>query len=188
MDTIAHAPGDIGLAFFATAIGECGIAWNNAAITGVQLPERTPLATRTRMTRRFPDAREVTPPPHARAAIDGIIALLAGEPRDLSGVALDMRGVSSFNQRVYDIARTIAAGSTMTYGELAAQLGDPGAARDVGRALGENPFPIVVPCHRVLAAGGRTGGFSGGAGVTTKLRMLAIERSPGPLFDQPVSR
>ena len=113
MDTIAHAPGDIGLAFFATAIGECGIAWNNAAITGVQLPERTPLATRTRMTRRFPDAREVTPPPHARAAIDGIIALLAGEPRDLSGVALDMRGVSSFNQRVYDVARTIAAGSTI---------------------------------------------------------------------------
>lgn len=187
MDTFAHATDDIGIALFATAIGECAIAWNDAAITGVQLPERTPRATRARVARRFPGARELAPPPQVRAAIDGMIALLAGEPRDLSGVALDMRGVPSFNQRVYEILRTIAPGSTITYGELAAKLGDPGAARDVGKALGENPFPIVVPCHRVLAAGGRAGGFSGGAGVATKLRMLAIERSPGPLFDQPVS-
>ncbi|HKT07028.1 MAG TPA: methylated-DNA--[protein]-cysteine S-methyltransferase [Gemmatimonadaceae bacterium] len=187
MDTVVHATGDIGIALFATAIGECAIAWNDAAITGVQLPERTPRATRARMARRFPDARELVPPPRVRAAIDGMRALLAGEPRDLSGVPLDMRGVPSFNQRVYEIARTVAPGDTITYGELAAKLGDPAAARDVGRALGENPFPIVVPCHRVLAAGGRAGGFSGGAGVATKLRMLAIERSPGPLFDQPGS-
>lgn len=188
MDTNAHAAGDIGIAFFATAIGECGIAWSDAAITGVQLPERTPRATRVRMARRFPAARELTPPPHARRAIDGIIALLAGEPRDLTGVALDMRGVPPFNRRVYEIARTVAPGATITYGELAAKLGAPSAARDVGRALGENPFPIVVPCHRVLAAGGRAGGFSGGTGVATKLRMLAIERLPGPLFERPLPR
>lgn len=187
MDSVVQATGDIGIAVFATAIGECAIAWNDVAITGVQLPERTPRATRARMTRRFPDARELAPPPHVQAAIDGMRARLAGEPRDLSAVALDMRGVPSFNQRVYEIARTVAPGATITYGELAAKLGDPGAARDVGRALGENPFPIIVPCHRVLAAAGRTGGFSGGAGVATKLRMLAIERSPGPLFDQPAS-
>lgn len=187
MDTIARRSIDVGLAFFETAIGECGVAWNDTAITGVQLPERTPSAARARLTKRFPDARELTPPPHVRTAIDGMIALLAGQPRDLSGVALDMRGVPAFNQRVYEIARTIAPGATITYGELAAKLGDPGAARDVGKALGENPFPIVVPCHRVLAAGGRTGGFSGGSGVATKLRMLAIERSPGPLFDQSVA-
>ncbi|HEX6807303.1 MAG TPA: methylated-DNA--[protein]-cysteine S-methyltransferase [Gemmatimonadaceae bacterium] len=187
MDTFAYATGDIGIALFATAIGECAIAWNDAAITGVQLPERTPRATRARMEKRFPGARELAPPPQVGAAIDEMIALLAGERRDLSAIALDMRGVASFNQRVYEMARTIAPGATITYGELAAKLGDPGAARDVGKALGENPFPIVVPCHRVLAAGGRTGGFSGGAGIATKLRMLAIERSPGPLFDQPVS-
>ena len=185
MDTTAHTAGDTGVAFFSTAIGECAIAWNDKAIAGVQLPERTPRATRARMSSRFPGARELAPPSDVRAAMDGMIALLAGEARDLSGVALDMRDVPAFNRRVYEIARTVAPGATITYGELAAKLGDPGAARDVGRALGENPFPIVVPCHRVLAAGGRTGGFSGGAGVATKLRMLAIERSPGPLFDQP---
>lgn len=187
MDTTAYATGGVGIAFFSTAIGECAVAWSDAAITGVQLPERTPRATRARMARRFPGARELAPPPHARAAIDGIIALLAGESRDLSGVVVDMHGVPAFNRRVYEIARTIAPGATITYGELAAKLGDPSAARDVGRALGENPFPIVVPCHRVLAAGGRTGGFSGGTGVATKLRMLAIERSPGPLFDRPAA-
>ncbi len=187
MDATARTTGDIGVAFFATAIGECAIAWNDTAIAGVQLPERTPRATRARMSRRFPGAHELSPPSDVRAAMDGMIALLAGEARDLSAVALDMRDVPGFNRRVYEIARTVAPGATITYGELAAKLGDPAAARDVGRALGENPFPIVVPCHRVLAAGGRTGGFSGGMGVATKLRMLAIERSAGPLFDHPAS-
>lgn len=185
MDSIRHPTADVGIAFFATALGDCGIAWVDGAITGVQLPERTPAATRRRLRRRFPDAREGAPPPHTQDAIEAIIALLSGEPRDLTGIAVDMRGVQPFNRRVYELARTIPPGETITYGELAAKLGDPSAARDVGQALGENPFPIVVPCHRVLAAGGRTGGFSGGAGVATKLRMLAIERSPGPLFDQP---
>jgi len=188
MDSIAHRWTGVGITLFETAIGECGIAWNEAAIVGVQLPERTPRATRGRLTRRFPHAVEAAPPSHARTAMRGIAALLAGQRPDLTGVPIDMRQVPEFNRRVYEIARTILPGETLTYGEVAAKLGDPGAARDVGRALGENPFPIVVPCHRVLAAGGRAGGFSGGSGVATKLRMLAIERSPGPLFDQPASR
>jgi len=187
MDSIAHHSTSVGIALFETAIGECGIAWDDAAIVGVQLPERTPHATRARLTRRFQHAVEAAPPSHARAAMRGIAALLAGQRPDLTGVPLDMRRVPEFNRRVYEIARTILPGETRTYGEVAAKLGDPGAARDVGRALGENPFPIVVPCHRVLAANGRAGGFSGGSGVATKLRMLAIERSPGPLFDQPAS-
>lgn len=185
MDLMEHSSADTGIAFFATALGDCGIAWREDAIAGVQLPERTPAATRARLRRRFPSAHEMSPPPRVQSAIDEIVALLSGEPRDLAHVALDMQGVPEFNRRVYQVARRIAPGETLTYGELAARLGDPGAARAVGQALGENPFPIVVPCHRVLAAGGRTGGFSGGAGVPTKLRMLAIERSPGPLFDRP---
>ena len=187
MESILPSRSDSGVAFFATAIGECGIAWTGVAVTGVQLPERTPAATRARLAKRFPDAPVSAPPGFVRSAIDDIITLLDGGRPDLSDVPLDMRRVPEFNRRVYEIARTIAPGSTITYGELAARLGDPGAARDVGKALGENPFPIVVPCHRVLAAGGRTGGFSGGSGVPTKLRMLAIERSPGPLFEHPAA-
>lgn len=185
MDSILPGGSDSGIAFFATAIGECGIAWNGTAVTGVQLPERTPAATRAHLAKRFPAAREAALPGFVRSAIDDIVTLLDGGRTDLSGVPLDMRHVPEFNRRVYEIARTIAPGSTITYGDLAARLGDPGAARDVGKALGQNPFPIVVPCHRVLAAGGRAGGFSGGSGVPTKLRMLAIERSPGPLFEHP---
>ena len=123
-----------------------------------------------------------------QAAIDGIVALLRGEPRDLASIALDMEQVPPFNRRVYEVARTIPPGSTMTYGEIAVRLGDRLLARDVGQALGQNPFAIVVPCHRVVAAGGKAGGFSARGGVKTKLRMLAIEGAPAagmlPLFDQ----
>ena len=114
------------------------------------------------------------------------IALLRGEAIDLSAVPLNMAGVPEFERRVYEIARTIPPGRTLTYGEIATRLGDKSLARDVGQALGQNPFPIIVPCHRVLAAGGRTGGFSGGGGVATKLKLLSIERAQpnGPtLFD-----
>jgi methylated-DNA-[protein]-cysteine S-methyltransferase len=123
-----------------------------------------------------------------RQVIDRIVALLAGKADDLSGVALDMEGVPPFNRRVYEIARTIPPGRTLTYGEIAARLDAPDA-RGVGQALGENPFPPVVPCHRVVAAGGKTGGFSAPGGVDTKLRLLAIEGAQVggscPLFDRP---
>ena len=120
--------------------------------------------------------------------MDGISALLRGEATDLSSAVLDMEQVPTFNRRVYEVARTIPRGSTLTYGEIAARLGERQLAREVGQALGQNPFAIVVPCHRVVAAGGKPGGFSARGGVKTKLRMLAIEGAPAagtlPLFDE----
>ena len=135
---------------------------------------------RARLLRRFPDATEAPPPPAVQSAIDGIVALLDGKSSDLSSVSLDMDGVPDFHQRVYEVARTIPPGSTLSYGEIAARLGEPAwpAARDVGQALGQNPFPIVVPCHRVLAANGKLGGFSARGGLNTKLRLLSIEMPP----------
>ncbi len=165
-----------GFALFDTAIGPCGIAWGERGVVGVQLPAGGgEPATRERLRGSFPDAPEAPPPPDVARAIDAIVALLRGEPNDLSAVALDLGGVPPFHRRVYEAARAIPPGETLTYGEIAARLGEPGAARAVGQALGRNPFAIVVPCHRVLAAGGKSGGFSAPGGVTTKLRMLAIE-------------
>jgi methylated-DNA-[protein]-cysteine S-methyltransferase len=164
-------------ALFDTPIGRCGIAWGDRGIVAVQLPESNDGATRTRMLRRVANAREASPPADVQAAIDDIVALLRGERRDLSSVLLDMERVPAFDRRVYEVARTIPPGATMSYGDIATRLGDPSGARDVGQALGKNPFPIVVPCHRVLAAGGKIGGFSANGGVTTKLRMLAIEKA-----------
>jgi methylated-DNA-[protein]-cysteine S-methyltransferase len=177
-----------GYTLFETAIGRCGIAWGERGVVGVQLPETGDAETRRRLLRRFPDAREIPPPPDVQQALDGIVALLRGEPSDLTSVALDMEQLPPFNRRVYEVARTIPPGSTVTYGEIAARLGELQLAREVGQALGQNPFAIVVPCHRVVAAGGRTGGFSARGGVRTKLRMLAIEGAPAagtlPLFDE----
>ena len=124
-------------------------------------------------------------------AIDAIMALLRGEASDLSAVPLDMEGLPTFDRRVYEVARAIPPGGTLSYGEIAARLGEPGAAREVGRALGQNPFAIVVPCHRVVAAGGKLGGFSANGGVATKLRLLALEGAPVngvlPLFEDAVA-
>jgi methylated-DNA-[protein]-cysteine S-methyltransferase len=164
-----------GFALFQTAIGACGIAWGERGVIGVQLPGRSEAATRAQLRRRFPDAPETVPPPEAQRAIAAIVALLAGEQRELADVALDMTGVPAFERRVYEVARGIAPGATLTYGEIAARLDAPGDARAVGEALGRNPFPIVVPCHRVLAAGGKVGGFSANGGIATKLRLLSIE-------------
>jgi len=166
-----------GFTLFDTDIGPCGIAWGERGVIAVQLPEADAARTRARLVRRCPDARETPPPSEVQAAIEDIVALLRGEARDLSGVALDMERVEEFDRRVYEIARNIPAGETLSYGEIAARLGGRDLARNVGQALGRNPFPIVVPCHRVLAAGGKAGGFSANGGVTTKLRLLTIERA-----------
>jgi methylated-DNA-[protein]-cysteine S-methyltransferase len=166
-----------GFALFDTAIGACAIAWGERGLVGVQLPEASAARTRARLRRRFPDAAEAPPPPPVQRAIEGIVALLRGEAVDLSAVALDMDGVPPFDRRVYEVARTIPAGATLAYGDIAARLGAPGEARAVGHALGQNPFPLVVPCHRVLAAGGKVGGFSANGGIATKLRLLSIERA-----------
>jgi methylated-DNA-[protein]-cysteine S-methyltransferase len=155
---------------FDTAIGACGIAWSERGVIGFHLPETSSAA----MAARF-DAVAATPPQKVQQAIDAVVALMRGERTDLAFVAVDMHGLPEFHQRVYDVARTIPAGATMTYGEIAARLGDPGAARAVGQALGRNPIPVIVPCHRVLAAGGKHGGFSAPGGTATKLNLLAIE-------------
>src|SRR6058998_1428977 len=162
-----------GFTLFDTAIGRCGIAWISRGICGVQLPESDERRTRARLLRRCPQAREVPPPPEVQRAIDGIVALLRGEASDLTPIVLDMANVGAFECRLYQIIRTIPPGATLTYGEIATRLGE-GDARDVGQAMGRNPFPIIVPCHRVVAAGGKTGGFSARGGVSTKLRLLAI--------------
>jgi methylated-DNA-[protein]-cysteine S-methyltransferase len=166
-----------GFTLFDTAIGSCGIAWGERGLLGVQLPEASAARTRARLRRRFPDVPEAPPPPPVQRAIEGLVALLRGEPIDLSAVALDTAGVPPFDRRVYEVARTIPAGATLAYGDIAARLGAPGEARAVGHALGQNPFPLVVPCHRVLAAGGKVGGFSANGGIATKLRLLSIERA-----------
>ncbi|MEP6732468.1 MAG: methylated-DNA--[protein]-cysteine S-methyltransferase [bacterium] len=162
-------------ALFDTPIGKCGIAWGERGIVAVQLPEPSESQTRTRLLRTRTNASEQQPPTDVQRAIDVIITLLRGELSDLSTIVLDMRGVPDFHRRVFEIARAIPVGETRTYGSIATQLGDASASRAVGQALGRNPFPIIVPCHRVLAAGGKLGGFSGAGGNVTKLRMLAIE-------------
>jgi methylated-DNA-[protein]-cysteine S-methyltransferase len=167
----------LGFALFDTAIGRCAVAWSALGIVAVQLPEASERKTRARILQRCPQAGEAPPPTAVKRAIRGIEALLTGELCDLSAVALDMQGVPAFRRRVYEVARTIPPGSTLSYGEIAARLGAPHAARAVGQALGKNPFAILVPCHRVLAAGGKPGGFSADGGVATKLRLLAIERA-----------
>lgn len=162
---------------FDTPIGVCALIWRDETLIGTQLPERDEAAARARIARRFPDATEAEAVGFVADAAAEIRQLLAGEPRDLSHLPIDLSAVSSFNRRVYEVALAIPPGETMTYGDVAKRLGDPGASRAVGVALGQNPWPIVVPCHRVLAAGGRTGGFSAEGGVETKLRMLTIEKA-----------
>jgi methylated-DNA-[protein]-cysteine S-methyltransferase len=164
-----------GFALFDTSVGKCAIAWGTRGIAGVQLPEAGDAATRARMLHRFPAAGEASPPPEVRRAIDGITALLRGEAVDLSTIALDTDALPPFHRRVYEVARGIPPGQTLSYGEIAARAGAGGAARAVGQAMGHNPFPLIVPCHRVLAAGGKIGGFSAQGGTATKRRLLAIE-------------
>jgi methylated-DNA-[protein]-cysteine S-methyltransferase len=164
-----------GFALFDTEIGRCGIAWGEHGLLGVQLPEANDTQTRTRIQQKAPGAQETSPPPDVQHACDAMARLLKGEKSNLSFIKVDMSRVPEFNRSVYDIARTIEPGETLTYGDIAVRLGDKLLARSIGQALGQNPFPIVIPCHRVLAANGKTGGFSANGGVTTKFRMLAIE-------------
>jgi methylated-DNA-[protein]-cysteine S-methyltransferase len=178
----------IGHCLFDTAIGACGIAWTDSAIAAVQLPETTREGTRRRMLRYVGDeVPEAQPPAFVQEAIRRTQALLEGARDDLADVPLDFEGVPEFHRRVYEVTRAIPPGEVLTYGEVARRIGEPGAARAVGQALGKNPFAPVIPCHRVMAAGGRSGGFSAEGGAMTKLRMLEIERAklggePG-LFD-----
>jgi methylated-DNA-[protein]-cysteine S-methyltransferase len=166
---------DLAYALFQTSIGTCGIAWGAQGIAAVQLPEASKSATVARLLRKQPDASSRPPGPDQQRIIDDIVALLAGQACDLRYVRLDVARAPPFHQRVFEVVRDIAPGRTRSYGEVAALCGERHAARAVGQAMARNPVPIIVPCHRVLAAGGKSGGFSARGGVTTKLRMLAIE-------------
>jgi len=165
---------------FDTAIGRCGIAWGHAGIVGVQLPEAREIETRKRLFRLYPDAREMRPPPNAEAAIEGIVALLRGEMGDFSDVTLDMDGIHVFDQRVYQITCRIPRGETLTYNELAVRMGAPSAVRSVAQAILRNPFVIIVPCHRVLEAGGYADKISSHGGLISKRRLLSIEGTGSP--------
>lgn len=165
-----------GYTLFDTPIGRCGVAWNAHGISGVQLPQPSEKQTRMLLVQRSRDEPgETAPPAEVTEAIGAVTALLSGDKRDLSGILLDFSRLDHFPRAVYEIARTIPAGETLTYGDIARRIGDLALSRDVGQALGRNPFPIIVPCHRVLAAGDRPGGFSANGGVRTKLKLLAIE-------------
>ena len=162
-------------AVFDTPIGFAGIAWNAAGLNAVRLPAADPARIRASLQRRDPEAIEAGPPPAVAAVISDIAALLAGGRPDFAGAPLDLSQTPEFHARVYEVARGIPPGETLTYGEVAERLGDKSLARAVGAALGQNPWSIVVPCHRVTAAGGKLGGFSAPGGAATKLKLLAIE-------------
>jgi len=164
-----------GYTIFDTAIGRCGIAWRDLGVIGVQLPEVREIDTRRRLFRLYPDAREQRPPLNAEIALEGIVALLSGRNGDLGDVALDMTGISPFNQRVYQFVRSIPRGETRTYGEVAAALRATGAIHSVAQATARNPFMIIVPCHRVLEAGNYADKISPNGGVISKRRLLSIE-------------
>ena len=171
-----------GYCLFETALGTCGIAWREAegeggppAVTRLQLPDGSAAATEARIACGRGARGPAAPPPQIVALIDKVRQHLSGQPQDFRQVLLDLGGLDSFACQVYAAAREIPAGQTRTYGELARAIGQPGAAQAVGRALGGNPVPIIIPCHRIVAAGGKPGGFSAYGGLTTKARLLEIE-------------
>jgi methylated-DNA-[protein]-cysteine S-methyltransferase len=176
-----------GYAVFDTGIGRCGIAWGQLGVVGVQLPESREIQTRGRMLRQYPDARELRPPLNVEIAIEGIVAAVRGQPYDLSDVTLDFSGITPFNVRVYRYAREIPRGETRTYAEVATKLGAAGVAHSVAQAISQNPFMIIVPCHRVLETGNYADKISPNGGAISKRRLLSIEGASGfsskTLFD-----
>ncbi|PSH65550.1 cysteine methyltransferase [Phyllobacterium brassicacearum] len=168
---------------FETAGGFCGIAWNRIGITRFQLPTRSAEATERNLLRRLPGAEPGSPPPEVAEAVAAAKRYFEGEETDFSGLGLDLGEQDEFFGKVYAAVRRLGWGHTTTYGALAKELGaGPEAARDVGQAMARNPVPLIIPCHRVLAAGGRVGGFSAPGGSTAKMRMLELEGvSPGSL-------
>ncbi|AEG45627.1 methylated-DNA--[protein]-cysteine S-methyltransferase [Isoptericola variabilis] len=171
-------PVDRSLAYvvFGTTVGHCALVWDErGAVVGSTLAQRDADETRRAVLRWYPRAVEAPPPAAVARAAAAVRALLEDGTGDLTGIALDPDAVPEFDRRVYELVRGIPPGETLTYGEVAARLGAPGAAQAVGQALGRNPFPPIVPCHRVLAAGRKVGGFSARGGPRTKLRMLETE-------------
>jgi len=174
-DVLAQASPSIGRHVFETALGWMGIAWSVNGLTRVWLAERDRASVERRIERREPGVPETQPAGPVAETVDMIQRYAAGEPVDFSGVAVDLAGVDDFRAAIYAAAKALAYGETVTYGELAKRAGHAGLARETGAALGANPVPLVVPCHRILAAGNKIGGFSAPGGSATKEKMLAIE-------------
>jgi methylated-DNA-[protein]-cysteine S-methyltransferase len=172
----------VGYTLFPTNIGTCGIAWRADELVAAHLPEATEAETARRLRDRAGAAELADPPVIMSRNIARIQALFEGTRDDLADIACDLRALDPFRRRVYEATRAIGPGATTTYGAIAVALGDKAYAQAVGRALGSNPLPIVVPCHRVLGANGRLTGFSAGGGIATKLKMLSIE---GVVFGEP---
>jgi methylated-DNA-[protein]-cysteine S-methyltransferase len=161
---------------FETAAGYCGIAWNAVGITRFQLPAATAGETERNLLRRLPSARTAAPPRETAAVIASAARYFRGERVDFSALPLDLGEQGAFFEQVYAAVRRIEWGRTTTYGTVAKELGaGPEAARDVGQAMARNPVPLIIPCHRVLAAGGKVGGFSAPGGASAKVRMLELE-------------
>lgn len=161
---------------FATEGGYCAIAWNDVGVTRFQLPTKSADSTERLMLRRLPDAERGDPTAEVAEAIAAVKRYFAGEETDFSAITLDLDGQDDFFKQIYAAARRIGWGHTTTYGALAKELGaGPEAARDVGQAMAKNPVALIIPCHRVLAAGGKIGGFSAPGGSVSKARMLVLE-------------
>lgn len=161
---------------FETAGGFCGIAWNDVGITRFQLPTKSAESTERLLLRRLPEAQRGAPPAEIQEAVAAVKRYFAGEAVDFSRFRLDLEGQDDFFRQIYAAARRIGWGHTTTYGAIAKELGaGPEAARDVGQAMAKNPVALIIPCHRVLAAGGKIGGFSAPGGSTSKARMLELE-------------
>lgn len=159
---------------FETALGVCGIAWSEAGLTRVQLPDRDAAATAARLAKSAKRAGGAVPA-YATDAAELLADYAGGEDVEFSGVLLDFAGIAPFEATVYHALRRVGRGETVTYGTLAERAGSPGAAQAVGTAMARNPWPVVVPCHRVLAAGNKPGGFSAPGGLITKAKLLAME-------------
>jgi len=162
---------------FDTAFGRCALAWSEHGLTAVSLPGDDDEQTLSRLQVEPSSTTPMPAPPWVSAAVTAIQTHLSGQMHDLRDLPLDTQGVGDFELRVYATTRALHPGRTCTYGEMARALGEPAALRAVGQALGHNPWPLVVPCHRVLAAGGRLGGFSAPGGSETKRRLLVLEAS-----------
>ena len=175
MRMLTEADRSMHYCLFDTAIGAVGVAWSAHGVTRLQLPESSRAATERRLRGRPASAFESQPPPPIERAIDAVQRYMTGERVAFSGIKLDLTGVGPFHCSIYEALRRIGWGETTTYGALAQQAGDPGASRAVGQAMGRNPVPVIIPCHRVLASGGKAGGFSAFGGTVTKQRLLALE-------------
>lgn len=170
---------------FNTALGPCGIVWKTSGkqgavlVTGFQLPETTPAQAESRLQRKWSAQQTPSVPPTIGEIINRVQRHLAGDPQNFGDIALEIEDIGEFTRRIYAATRAIPAGLTMTYGQVAAAAGSA-----VGMAMSKNPIPLIIPCHRVLAAGGNPGGFSAHGGLATKAKLLELEGASVPAFQQ----